>query len=253
MKLPMVRDPKRGPRRGTLVRRRFSVRATVSLRVGATRRHSRWAGRVTNRWAVMNWLGRVESWITRVGEVLARGRFLRLTRQGAYSIAMHHTRIAQHSSSFVRVSQLVLRVVNSAEHPLISQLAGPAPTSRLRRLFTVASPPAELRVSPAFSRPTPQFIERQTIRGYKEVRTVFDDARTIAKPSITAPPRGSEIRLIEQRFPGPPHSEHQAGRKEATLRPTSSQGPVDIEAIADQVLQRIERRAISWRERLGGA
>jgi hypothetical protein len=40
--------------------------------------------------------------------------------------------------------------------------------------------------------------------------------------------------------------------REATDPPSTAPEQLDIEVIADRVLQRIQRRAVAWRERLGG-
>lgn len=237
--------------------RRWSSPRTMAA---PTRRHNEWAARVAVRSSRSRWPGRIERWVGRIGLVLARMRHLARIYQRSTTSPAPRAPGLRPSSSELGITALrdrfVVRLASSGPMTLGVPLAPPPVMAhRVAGPDPAASAETHLAATSALKAP---------ILGYSQLKSVFRELRTIERAlsdrveprhviSDAGGPRDNDFARASKASNGEGRHASSNDLKHATA-PISARGEqVDIEVVADRVLERIQSRAVAWRERLGRA
>jgi hypothetical protein len=269
--VPDPQDPTLRP--AILVRRghRWSLALTVA--VAPVQRHRVWVARVARRSLMSPWLGRVERWVGRIRLVLVRQRRFSPTPRAARPTPTLRVQSTHVASPEIRITtlqdRLIVRFAKASPLRLRAPLA-PAPAVVVRVPVTPAETVMRRWTGPTLplSAPTSRMARSTAtnlIIGYSQVRSVFREVRTIDRTSrgktdsVRPISRAGTLRdeNISPQSETTPNGDFRYARpndlRQATAPMSAAVGQLDIEVVADRVLQTIQRRAVAWQERLGRA
>jgi hypothetical protein len=243
-----------------LVRHGRRWRLPRAVASGIRPRHTAWAAQIGLRSARSQPPRRIEVWVGRLTMMLA---WLRRLRRASPASRLSQTLAAQSSHA----ASPEPRITPLRDRPIVP-FANPSPVPlRLRVALAPVVVQRWARPDPAKSVPTRRATRRPEtalILGYSQLRSVFREVRTIDRAS---PAKSDSVRAVSGGHDmRRRHSEHESesaryggsrptrsnDMRKATTPLSTNPEQIDIEVIADRVLQRIQRRAIAWRERLGG-